>query len=176
MKTPTKYRPTQILLHWTIALLILALFIFENDMGRALRNVLNGGTISYSVGVGFHVFGGLSIIALVSWRLLLRLVVGVPASPEGDPPMQVLAAHIVHWGLYATLFLMPILGAIAWYGEIPFFGDLHSFMTGVFQFLVAAHIAGAAWHHYVLKDGLIYRMWFRDQSAAKAKAALNIED
>ena len=48
MKTPTTYRPVQILLHWAIALLFLALFVFENSMGRALRTVLNGGTVSYT--------------------------------------------------------------------------------------------------------------------------------
>ena len=167
MKTPTTYRPVQILLHWAIALLFLALFVFENSMGRALRTVLNGGTVSYTLGVGFHVFGGLLVLALATWRLALRRVAGVP--PANDPPMQTLAAHAVHWGLYAMMFLIPVLGAVAWFGGVALAGDAHSLSTGVLQFLVGAHVLGALWHQYGLKDGLVYRMWFRGPSLQQAR-------
>jgi cytochrome b561 len=161
MKTPTTYRPLQIALHWGIALLILALFVFEDEMGRALRTALNGGTVSYSLGLGFHVFGGLTVLALVIWRLVLRRVVGVPPVPQNDPPMQKLAAHAVHLVLYAVMVLLPMAGAAAWFGGVAAAGEAHEVLGTVLQVVIAAHVLAALWHQFWLKDGLINRMWWR---------------
>ena len=160
-KTPAAYRPVQIALHWGIALLLLGLFVFEDEMGRALRNVLNGGNATYTPGLAFHVFGGLTVLALVVWRLVLRKTSGVPAAPENDPPLQKLAAHAVHLALYAVMVLVPVAGAAAWFGGVRAAGDAHEVLGGVLQFLVAVHVLAALWHQFVVKDDLIRRMFPR---------------
>lgn len=161
MKSPSTYRPLQIALHWGAALLILALFVFEDGMGRALRTALNGGTISYSFGLAFHVLGGLTVLALAIWRLVLRKTVGVPPLPQNDPPLQKLGAHAVHWALYALMVLLPMAGAAAWFGGVAAAGEAHEVLGTVLQVVIAAHILAAIWHQFWLKDGLINRMRWR---------------
>ena len=64
-------------------------------------------------------------------------------------------AKAAHVGLYALMILMPLSGSMAWFGGVDLAAQGHNVLRIA---LVAVHVVGALYHHFVLKDGLINRM------------------
>jgi cytochrome b561 len=106
------------LLHWVIALAIVALIIIGWTMGsldRALHATVEG----------VHISLGLTVLLLTVVRLIWRLTHAQPALPPGMPAIERRAAHVVHVLFYVLMFLLPLSG---WVMEslgsrpIPFWG------------------------------------------------------
>ncbi|MDE8420517.1 cytochrome b/b6 domain-containing protein, partial [Klebsiella pneumoniae] len=55
---------------------------------------------------------GITILGLALLRILWRFGHRPPPLPRGYAGWEVAASHIVHWGLYAILFAMPLTGWI----------------------------------------------------------------
>ena len=72
--------------------------------------------------------------------------------------MMVKASLIVHWVLYAVMFLAPITGLVAWYGGVAVVAEVHELLKPVLIVLIAGHFAAALWHQVWLKDNLMERM------------------
>jgi cytochrome b561 len=157
MATPTGYSRTQIALHWLVAALILPQFVLHEGISGAFRQLMQGGTPAFDWTVPAHIAAGIAILGLVVWRLSLRTSRGAPPPPSG-PAVQVMAAHVAHWGLYALLVLLPISGIIAWFGAVGAAGEAHEVMTTFLLILVGVHVLAALWHQFWLKDGLLARM------------------
>ncbi|MBE0554349.1 MAG: cytochrome b/b6 domain-containing protein [Rhodobacteraceae bacterium] len=158
MPVPAGYSRTQIALHWVVVLLILAQFLFHEPMAEAWDVVEDGGAAVTSAGVLLHIIGGIAVLVFALWRLALRMTRGVPALPANDPPLQRLAAHLGHWGLYALMVAVPLSGMAAWGGGIKAAGEAHEVLKTLLLLLVLVHVAAALWHQFWLKDGLIDRM------------------
>jgi cytochrome b561 len=93
-------------------------------------------------------------------RVLLRLRHGAPPLPADLNPLLKLAAHLDHFALYATLILLPLTGVTAlfvWTGA----ADLHGLLVLLLFALVALHLLGVAFHTFVRRDGLVWRMLSR---------------
>lgn len=157
MPSPKGYSRTQIALHWGVALLIVLQFVLHEPIAEAWEVIRKGGTAAFDPVIALHVFGGLGVLAFVIWRLVLRARRGVPAAVETNAA-QKLAAHAVHLGLYALMILMPVSGAVAWFGGVEAAGEAHEVMKALLLILVALHVLGALWHQFWLKDGLMLRM------------------
>jgi cytochrome b561 len=158
MTSPKGYSGTQILLHWVIGLLIVFQLIFGEDMGQAWRSVESGGIPTMGLMVWAHIVVGGAVLALVVWRLALRLRRGVPDAPAGDSKPVQLAAHIGHWALYALMVLFPVTGFAAWYGGIHDLAEVHEMMKPILILLILVHLLAALWHQFWLKDNLLARM------------------
>ena len=121
-----RYSLPAIALHWAIAALIIA-------------NILLVWTVDYfpkdweRPTIDLHKSFGITVLGLAAMRLLWRISHKPPALPPYSA-WERLAAHAVHWGLYALIFLMPLTGWLhdsAWkdaashplklYGVIPWF-------------------------------------------------------
>jgi cytochrome b561 len=76
----------------------------------------------------------------------------------GESVVQRALAKGTHVGLYALMILMPISGSVAWFGGIDAAAQGHNILKVALLALIALHVAGALWHQFVLKDGLIARM------------------
>lgn len=63
-----------------------------------------------------HSLVGGSALALVVWRLAMRLTHGVPP-PPATMPLQ-LAAHIAHWALYTLMVPFPVTRLSAPFGGV----------------------------------------------------------
>jgi cytochrome b561 len=155
------YTRTQIILHWAIALLILFQFVGSETIEEFVSLV--GITTASSaetipVLARAHVLAGLLTFALVLIRVLLRFTKGAPALPAEETAMMKMAAHATHGILYLALLLMPISGALAWFGQIELADTMHLALKFVLLAFVALHIAAALYHQFVLKNGLIKRM------------------
>ncbi len=90
------------LLHWSIAILILAAIV----MGKVAEGMdMSGAKISMYV---FHKSAGITVLALVIFRILWKF-----ANPKTDAGLtedQARKASVGHWLLYALMFLMPLSG------------------------------------------------------------------
>ena len=172
--TSSGYTGTAKALHWLIVLLLIAQFIFAWTMPHIGRNT------PVTTLISLHFTFGIIILAVAIVRLAWRLTHREPPPEDGLPPWQNLSAHIVHWLLYALLFVIPILGWInaSWRGmpivmfglELPqlittraagwgWTGDVHGLMSNYLMLaLVGLHVVAALYHHYVLHDGVLKRM------------------
>lgn len=174
MQTSEKYSVIRIMLHWLTALLLVAVYatIDLHEMfpkGSDLRGALKT----------WHFMLGLSVLGLVVLRLLAGWSQPGPR-PVGGPAWQQTLARIVHVGLYGLMIAMPMAGwlALSAAGKpIPFWGwelpaltgldkglsrqirEIHEAMGTAGYFIIGLHALGALFHHHVLRDNTLRRMW-----------------
>ena len=168
------YTVTARALHWITAVLILFMiptgFMAANEWGGSLQDSL----------YDLHKSIGALIVPIVAFRLIYRWVRRPLPLPDDILPIQRLAAQTTHWALYALLVLQPLIGwtaTSAYPAPVPFFGGItlppiwfadralsdqlfsvHRLMGMAITCLVAAHVAGALYHHFVRKDRVLLRM------------------
>ena len=171
--TTKRYGSLTILLHWLMLFLLVAVYSCID-----LREIFPKGSEPRDLLKTWHFMLGLTVFALVWLRLAVRLSGPVPHS-EQDPFWQRVLAKFVHFALYALMIVMPLLGWLmlsAAGKPIPFFGlhlpalisedsnlaslfkEIHETIGTMGYFLVAAHVLGALYHHYIKKDDTLSRM------------------
>jgi cytochrome b561 len=152
------YSRRQIWLHWIIFALVVWQYVLHEPITEAWDVIEEGGTASPGLGVFAHVAGGVLILALMVWRIALRLREGAPPAPADEHPALRLLSGVTHWGLYALLFLMPVSGAAAWFAGAEAAAEGHSVMRVVLLSVLALHVAGALAHRFVFRSGVMERM------------------
>jgi len=90
------------LLHWTMAILILAMLFIGIGMVSSDDR--------YGALVAIHRPLGILILVLVAVRLVYRLFNPPPPLPRAIPRPIKLVAHLSHYALYALMFAVPIVG------------------------------------------------------------------
>jgi cytochrome b561 len=169
------YAGTAKTLHWTIVALLIVQFVLAWTMPEIRRDTKPDTLIN------LHLSFGALLLGLAVIRLGWRAVHGEPPPQDGVPPWQLQSARIVHWLLYALLFVVPILGWInaSWRGfavslfgliELPklmatrapgfrWTGDLHGLLANYLMLaLVGLHVAAALYHYFIRRDGVLQRM------------------
>ncbi|MBO9589740.1 cytochrome b/b6 domain-containing protein [Devosia sp.] len=152
------YSRLQIILHWTIAVLILVQLTINSDMQQAFAQRLASDVLPESTGATFHAGIGIAVLVLAILRLAIRRFHGVPLPPKANHPLLNLLGHATHLLLYGFLFFMPISGAIAWFGGIEMAGVLHELGRFIFIPAILLHIGGAVVEELVLGNRVIRRM------------------
>jgi cytochrome b561 len=164
----TRYPRALVVLHWLVAVLILAAW-FTSEGGRSVR--MNPPTLHFAL--------GLSVLALVLPRLILRLALGAPPAPETTSPLMRRAAGLGHAVLYLFMIGLPLTG---WYaasrlgvpvsiggfvlpslaapaqGAPGWLAELHGTGGTLILILAGLYAVIAVWHHLVLNDGTLRRM------------------
>jgi cytochrome b561 len=158
-------------LHWTMALLLIG-----NLAGGLLHDV------APEIIMPLHKATGMVLLALVLIRFGWRLAHRPPALPASMPTWEKLASQFTHLSFYALMILIPVSGwvmASAGRWPISFFGlfdvpkfavergsalagaahEGHEILGFVMIGLIVLHIGAALRHRYVLKDGILARMW-----------------
>ncbi len=171
--TTPRYTAPAIVLHWLLAVAIVASFsvgvyMHELPFSPTKLKLYN-----------WHKWAGVTILALSALRLLWRLA----HRPPADPPMpawQARAAHWTHRLLYLLFFAVPLSGwayssaagfPIVWFGVLPLpdfvpvdkalaesIKPLHELFAKALAVLVVLHVAAALKHQFIDRDGLIDRM------------------
>src|SRR5450830_884036 len=100
-----RYTKPAILLHWLIALLIIAAF----SLGLTMVNI-PGLTPTKLKFFSWHKWLGVTVLALACLRLLWRLSHPAPPYPPGMSRLQIRVAHLLHILLYALMFAVPLTG------------------------------------------------------------------
>ncbi|MCL3883235.1 cytochrome b [Marivita sp. GX14005] len=171
-----QYRLPARLLHWGMALLVLATIpagfvMIQDGIGRPLQNAL----------FLFHKNVGVLLLLLVLIRAAYRLRHPPAPLPANIPGWQRMAASLSHVALYALLILMPIAGYIrVKAGGFPIESldalglpplvprsdplaetakTLHYYGGIAIAALLAVHIGAAAQHGLLRRDGVFSRMW-----------------
>lgn len=161
MPTPrTGYSTPQIALHWAIAVLVIVQFVLHDGI-VAVRGAGQGGapaTGSEALLADLHIAFGVAIFTLALLRVALRVRRGAPPPPEDERPALRILARATHLALYAIILGMPITGGLAWFAGIEAMADLHRAGKPAVIVLVGLHVAGALYHHFVLKTDVLRRM------------------
>ncbi|MCI2393578.1 cytochrome b/b6 domain-containing protein [Aliiroseovarius sediminis] len=171
----TRYHPALAALHWVLAGLIIGALVMGSQVLAALPNDSPDKMFSLRA----HMTVGLVIGALMILRLGTRLTTQHPPKADAGNRLLNSGARAAHWGLYVLVFLMVASGIgisiTAGLPDIVFggsadplpqtFDDLaprvaHGVISKLLLLTILAHIAGWLYHQFVLKDGLIRRMWF----------------
>jgi cytochrome b561 len=169
----TSYTAVAKLLHWSIGFLIIGMLI-----SGLLMEDLTPITLKFQV-IQLHKSFGITILILATLRVLWRLTHKAPPLPFHMPHWQKGAAHLTHFGLYVLMFAMPITGYLMsdasgyhpnLFGlQVPVlmnaepsaaknFFFLHENGAALLWALLAAHVAGALFHHFIVKDNTLRRM------------------
>lgn len=155
---PTGYNRTQIVLHWAMAILIMAQFVLHDPIVAAWKTKTEGLDPELGPLVAAHVFGGITILLLACWRILLRFRRGVPPLPEKEHALLKMAAHVTHWALYVLMILLPLTGIATWFGGSMLADTIHTTLKFPLFFLFLLHVLGALFQQFFLKTQLLQRM------------------
>lgn len=155
---PKGFSRAQIVLHWTVALLVLVQFLNDDAIGAAWRAFRRATGEAPSAAAYAHMVVGATILALVLWRLALRLSRGAPAAPADEPRPLRLVAAATHAGLYLALLAVAASGLTAWLGGVEVAAEAHEALTTVLLGLVLLHVAGVLYQRFVLKSDVLARM------------------
>ncbi|TXN02760.1 cytochrome b [Methylobacterium sp. WL64] len=169
----TRFTGGQRLLHWSMAACIIAMFFIGVGMVSTIMP-------TYVPLLATHKTLGVAIFVLALIRLAVRARSGSPPLPADLPAPMKLAAHLSHYGLYALMFAMPLLGwAMLSAGAYPvvLYGGLrlpailpqnaalhtllwnaHFYLAFAFFALVLTHVAAALFHALVRRDGVFEAM------------------
>lgn len=164
MSAPDSYTRIQITLHWTIAALVILQFFVNADVRDAFRRRIEGDAqagllAGLEPAALLHIISGLTILALTALRLVIRLMRGTVPPEEGVPRLFAALATVAHVALYGFLFLMPVTGALAWFGASALSGTLHEIGRLILIPLVIGHAAGALAEHFVYRNDTLRRMF-----------------
>ncbi len=178
----TRYSIAAIILHWLIALLILA------NIGLAWTfQTMPKGLTAYQL-IQLHKSFGITVLGLSVLRLAWRLFNPPPPAPP-MPGWQLIASRIAHWGFYIIMIGMPLSGwvmvsasplnlptllfsSIPW----PHIGPIHALpvdsrkvwghwaglthltLAWSAYLLIALHVTAALKHQFFDRDNLLFRM------------------
>ena len=154
---PATYSKTQIALHWVIMLLVLFQILAHDEIVRLWTGRMDS-TLPNVATPNVHVAIGILILALVGWRLVLRLRRGVPALPASEHPSLKLVASGTHILFYVLLIGMPLSGATAWILGVAPAARAHSIAEKLLILLIALHVLAAMAQHFWFKTDVLKRM------------------
>ncbi len=168
-----RFGPFGILLHWTVALLVLFQLgsaLAMEGMERELR-----GTV-----MGLHKAAGLTVVALTIARILWRRSTTLPDWPESVGAARRRLLHRVELAIYALLLVVPLAGwgtsmaaghATSWFGlfTIPAFlpesetlaevlGEVHEIGAFGLMAVVGLHAGLVVWEASTTSPGFLRRM------------------
>ena len=154
------YSGTQIAIHWIVAALIVAQVVLHEGMEAAYGFERGGAspTDSELLLANVHIGCGIAVFVLALLRIFLRVRRGVPPPPREEHPALRLVAQATHFAFYGVILLMPLTGALAWFGAVDAAASIHGIGLPVILGLVFLHIVGALYHHFILKTDVLRRM------------------
>src|SRR5258708_37977619 len=170
----SRYHPLLVMLHWLIAVLIVAMLCIGFLVLEPMPNI-DPQKISILL---IHMSVGMAILALMVVPFVLRMRSSRPAQATTGNQLLDRIAPVTHYGFYVLVLLMVGRGyttailsrlnrsVFQGTGEAlpPSFEIYPSFVAhGCNALLLAVfiilHVLAALYHQFVRKDGLLRRMW-----------------
>ncbi|WP_103173561.1 cytochrome b [Paracoccus sp. SY] len=171
-----RYRPPARWFHWTVAVVVLlmipaGLIMTREGLARPVQDAL----------YLFHKNMGVLLVPVILARIAYRLTHRPPPLPASIPGWQRGAARLSHALLYVLLVVMPISGFIRvraggfpielldrlgvgpWLAKSERVADIaqgiHAVGAVTLIAVLAIHVAAAAQHALIRRDGVWGRMW-----------------
>lgn len=173
--TPERYGVLSIFLHWSVALVVFALF----GLGLWMRT-LDYYSPWYRLAPDIHKGIGILLFMVMIARLAWRLFSPPPPAPANHGALTRLAARLGHLGLYAGLFILMLSGylistadgrPISVFGlfEVPasltslpsqedLAGTFHEYLAWALVIFAGLHGLAALKHHFIDRDATLLRM------------------
>ncbi|WP_373379473.1 cytochrome b [Cupriavidus nantongensis] len=171
-----RYDRLAVSFHWAVFVLVALAYAAIELKGSFAR-----GTPPRALAMAVHEWAGALVLVLALPRLLWRLLRGAPAPEPGARWMQ-LAGAAMHWVLYLFILAQPLLGLLAMNAgghllALPALGievpalvapdpalkdsvkDLHETLGTAFYLVIGLHAMASLFHHYMLGDDTLRRMW-----------------
>ncbi len=171
--TPERFALPARVLHWLMAVLILAMLLIGAGMVSTV-------SVRYPQLLAWHRPIGLAILVLALLRIIVRLTHRPPPLPSDLPPLQVAVAKGSHYLLYLLMIVVPLIGwamqsaggypVTVWPGfnlvpilshDVAVYGWLrqtHGLLAYAFLLLILGHLAAALFHGLVRRDGVFRSM------------------
>jgi cytochrome b561 len=173
MTKSARYSTGAIILHWLIAILMITMLIFGEDMIRRPTETFYP---------SMHASLGISILVLSLIRLWWRFAHTAPALPATMKGWEVKLSHFTHIIFYVLMIVLPLTGLMAFakeaasktilngasiFGIFPvpaisdflgIGGEVHEISSKLAQALVILHVLAALKHQFWDKDNLMRRM------------------
>jgi cytochrome b561 len=172
MNPPRHFNFLARLLHWSMAVAILAMLFVGAAMVVSIRH--------REQLLDLHRPLGLAILLLAIVRLANRLRNKPPPLPQDLPRIQKFAAEASHWLLYGLMLSMPLIGwAMLSAGGYPvtvfdgfnlpaiaphsaalygFLRPLHGVLAYLLFFTILGHLGAALFHAWVRRDEVFGQM------------------
>ena len=181
MQSDTKYNYGWRILHWLIAVLVLALIPVGVGMASgdeaSFWKVLTDRLYNWHKAIGF------AVLWLMVLRIAVKSTLTAPPYPGELSPTLVLFAKWLHHFMYMLLVMAPLIGwaGVTAYPALDIVGgyslpplpfvpqdealakqlfSIHGTVALTLAACVAMHIAAALKHLLVNQDGIFQRMWF----------------
>ncbi|HLJ63485.1 MAG TPA: cytochrome b/b6 domain-containing protein [Stellaceae bacterium] len=169
-----KYHPIHVAAHWFVVFAMAQLL----TRGALIMSHVPNSSPAKIDALLAHSLAGISVAAVMVLRLILLRTTGLPKEVKGPTPGLDLLKRIVHPMFYVSIFVQVFAGlGMAIQSDLPrlFFlheGSLpqtfwiyplrsvHYINSRLLIVLIALHLAGALYHTFVMKDGLLRRMSF----------------
>ncbi len=170
-----RYDTLSVIFHWLSFLLVALAYLAIEVRGPR-------GSASRTLWMNVHIWAGSLLLVTSILRILWRLYRGAPPPVPSGPLLDWLS-RIVHVALYAVVVVQPLLGILIFnlhdkpvvlagldwsfrlVGPSPGLAEtceeIHEVLGNVFYGVIGLHAAAALWHHYIRRDGLLYRMSLR---------------
>ncbi|NVM79565.1 cytochrome b561 [Duganella sp. SG902] len=170
-----RYTKTAMLLHWLVALLIIATFFLGLSMVA-----IPGFSPTKLKYFSWHKWMGVTVLMLAVLRVLWRATHTPPAKLASIPDWQHKIAEGMHYLLYILIFAVPISGYLysyaagvpvvylgLWQMPAPIAPDpelkatlktVHYVLTMTMAAAVVAHALAALKHHFIDRDVTLKRM------------------
>ena len=171
--TNEKYGKVAIVIHWVMALMIIALVFIGfslDDIEKPLKFTI----------IGLHKATGTLVLILGLFRWYWMISNDSPAPVEGMSKADIGISHATKWILMLALIGMPMSGiimsmfaghGISMYGlfeispmldknidNAKFFGSLHELGAYAISGIIGLHVLAALKHHFINKDNVLNRM------------------
>lgn len=173
MNSPRHFAPLARLLHWLMALMIIAMLFIGAGMVASVSE-------RHEWLLQLHKPLGIAILLLVIVRLAVRFTRRTPPLPADLPGWQVLAAKASHVLLYALMLILPLLGwsMISAAGDPVMLSEslrlpsilpadaqtfawlrkAHGYLAYLLFLTVLVHLAAALFHGWVRRDEVLGSM------------------
>jgi cytochrome b561 len=181
----SRYHPALVVLHWALALLIIAALALG---ALVMVKIPNTDPMKFEA-LRSHMSGGMAILVLMLIRLVIRSRSAHPEPASAGHPLLDRLAWLSHRMFYGTVFAMAGSGIImalqTGLFDTVFFGhgnlpadlwvfpirSVHYAISRVLMALIAVHIVAALYHAFVLRDGLLSRMFFGRRKITNPQSA-----
>ncbi|MDQ2993876.1 MAG: cytochrome b [Pseudomonadota bacterium] len=171
--TSSRFGIIAILLHWTMAILIIGLLALGIYMTRIPVSMHK---LQY---YGWHKEFGILALMLAVVRITWRLSNPLPTHASLSR-MESIAAHTVHWAFYFFMFALPLtgwlltstaglpVGVFSWFvlpnlladneNQRLLFTEIHSWLGWGLLATFCLHTTAALKHYFLNKDDILQRM------------------
>ena len=174
MSAPTRhFAPLARLLHWLMALMIIAMLFIGAGMVASVSQ-------RHELLLNLHKPLGIAILVLVILRLIVRFSTQTPPLPADLPTWQALSAKLSHYLLYALMLAMPLIGwsMISAAGDpvmlgsslrlpsivaanphtFAFLRQAHTYLAYLLFLTILLHVAAALFHGWIRRDEVLGSM------------------